>query len=214
MPHPSPRLYVISDRRAAGGAVPMLDILRRVAGALPPGFLAVQIREKDLAPREVVALARAAVEALAPWDVPVLVNDRFDLAMAAGAAGVHLSSSGLDPAEVRAAYEGRIAISTHQAAELSRLRPADVDWAVFGPVFDTPSKRPFGPPQGVEALRRAVHASGVPVVALGGIHRDNAPLLSGTGIAGIASISAVLCAPDPAGAARFLADAAVAAGHR
>jgi thiamine-phosphate pyrophosphorylase len=214
MPHPPPRLYVISDRRVAGGAAPMLDALRRVAAALPPGFLAVQIREKDLAPREVVALARAAVEALAPWDVPVLVNDRFDLAMAAGAAGVHLSSSGLDPADVRKAYDGLVAISTHRAAELSRLRPVDVDFAVFGPVFDTPSKRPFGPPQGVETLRRAVEASGVPVVALGGIHRDNAALLSGTGIAGIASISAVLCAPDPARAARLLADAALAAGHR
>jgi len=209
MPHPVPRLYLISDRRLAGGIAGMLDTLCRIAAALPPGTLAVQVREKDLGPRDIVALSRAAVECLAPWGVPVLVNDRFDLAKASGAAGVHLSSSGLDPAEVRGAYDGIVAVSTHSAAELSRLHPANVDFAAFGPIFDTPSKRPYGPPLGVEALRHAVRVSGVPVVALGGIRLDNAGLLSGSGAAGIATISAVLAAPDPAEAACRMADAAV-----
>lgn len=213
MPHPPPLLYLISDRRLAGGVAAMLDLMRRVAAALPPGALAVQAREKDLPPREAVALARALVEALSPWGTPVLVNDRFDLALAAGAAGVHLSSAGLEPRDVRMAYPGIVAVSTHSPVELARLGPCDVDFAVFGPVFDTPSKRPFGPPHGVEPTRLAVVASPVPVVALGGIHPGNAGQLAGTGVAGVAAISAVLSSADPVGAAQALVKAAEAAGR-
>ena len=214
MRHQIPRIYIISDRLIAGGSVAMLEAFRCIAAALPPGAMAVQIREKDLGPRDVVALARHAVESLAPWNVPVLVNDRFDLAVASGAAGVHLSSAGISPGEVRRVYEGIIAISTHSSADLAGLDPNDVDFAVFGPVFDTPSKRSFGPPLGMEAVCKAVDGSPVPILALGGIHPGNAHLLAGIGIAGIAMISAVLCAPDPAHAACVIADAAFPSGDR
>ncbi len=212
MTRPAPHLYLITDRKACGGIPALLDIAGRVADALPPGSLAVQVREKDLPPRDVIALARALVARLAAHGAPVLVNERFDLAIAAGAAGVHLSTFGMPPADVRGAYDGLVAVSTHSPAELAALCPGDADFAVFGPVFDTPSKRPYGPPVGIDALRRAVAASPIPVVALGGIRTGNAGLLAGTGAAGIATISAVLGAPDPVQAARVLLEAAERCG--
>jgi thiamine-phosphate pyrophosphorylase len=208
----APRLYVVTDRRLAGGDTALVDLLRAAATAAPPGTLAVQVREKDLAPREVVALARAIVEALAPLGAPVLVNDRFDLALAAGAAGVHLPASGLAAADVRAVYGGVVAVSAHRVGELTTLRPGDADFAVFGPVFDTPSKRAYGPPRGIDALREAAARSPVPVVALGGIDTGNAGLLRGTGVAGLAVIRAVLGAADPAAAVRGLLEATEGGG--
>jgi thiamine-phosphate pyrophosphorylase len=199
-----PRLYLITDRHLAGGSGPLLDILSLVAASLPPGEMAVQIREKDMTPRELIELVRAVVQRMEPRNVPVLVNDRLDIAIAAGAAGVHLGSSGLAPSSVRAAYSGTVAISTHSALELTGLAPTDIDFAVFGPVFDTPSKRPFGLPVGIDALRVAAASSPVPVLALGGINAGNAQLLANSGAVGLAVISAIMTASDPAASAREL----------
>ena len=171
---------------------------------MPPGEMAVQVREKDMTPRELIELVRAVVQRMEPRNVPVLVNDRLDIAIAAGADGVHLGSSGLDPSSVRATYSGMVAISTHSALELNGLAATDIDFAVFGPVFDTPSKRPFGLPVGIDTLRVAAASSPVPVLALGGINAGNAQLLANTGAAGLAVISAIMTASDPAASAREL----------
>lgn len=202
-PMPGFRLYVVTDRRVCGGAEGMAERLRQVAEGLPTGTLAVEVREKDLEARAQLALVRRVREALAPWAVPVLVNDRWDVAFAAGAEGVHLPESGLDPVTVRRAWSGaRIGVSTHSAEALAGLRGAD--FATFGPVFATPSKLAYGPPQGIDRLRAAVAASPVPVFAIGGIAADTVRDLRHTGIAGIAAIRSVLSAPDPAAAARTL----------
>ena len=199
-------LYIVTDRAVAGGDP--VEILMRVAASLPPGTVGVEIREKALPARELLALARRVVAALRPLGARVLVNDRLDVAIAAGADGVHLPASGLDPRAVRAVYPGLIGVSTHSRAELAGLDAGAADFATFGPVFDTPSKRGFGPPQGVDALRAAVAASRVPVMAIGGIMQGTAADLAGTGISGIAVIRAVLAARNPAAAARDLLDAA------
>ena len=123
------------------------------------------------------------------------------MAIAAGCAGVHLPESGLDPASVRAVFPGLIGRSTHSIEAVASLDPACMDYATFGPVFDTPSKRAYGPPQGIGKLREAVVASRVPLFAIGDFNPDTAPLLAGSGIRGIAAISAVLGAPDPVVAA-------------
>lgn len=201
-----PRLYVVTDRRAVGGSEPLLDRLARAAAGLSPGTMAVQVREKDLQARDLLALVRRIREVLAPWDVPVLVNDRWDIAVAAGAEGVHLPESGLTPDVVRRIWSGRIGVSTHATERLMGLQGAD--FATFGPVFDTPSKRAYGPPQGRDRLCQAVETSPIPMLAIGGIDRWTAPLLRGTGVAGIAVIRAVLDATDPAVAARELLDLA------
>lgn len=203
---PMPRLVVVTDRRAVGSVETLLDRLARAAAGLPVGTMAVQVREKDLQARELLALVRKVREVLNPWNVPVLVNDRWDIAAAAGAEGVHLPESGLPPGEVRRVWSGRIGVSSHSFERLKWL--ADADFATFGPVFETPSKRAYGPPQGCDRLRRAVGDSPIPVLAIGGIDRQTAPMLRGTGITGIAVIRAVLEANDPAAAARELLELA------
>lgn len=190
------RFYLVTDRRITA-RLPLVDTLLSLAEGLAPGTLAIQVREKDLCAKDLLKLVRDVVSAVRGRGVPVFVNDRADLALAAGADGVHLPGNGLDPADLRRVYPGLIGVSTHSCAELSSLEPGVVDFATFGPVFSTPSKMAYGPPQGVKALREAVDASRVPVFAIGGIKAETARDLKGTGIAGIAAISAVLASPEP-----------------
>jgi thiamine-phosphate pyrophosphorylase len=198
------RLLLVTDRHSCRESLG--DVLARLAAALPPGALAVELREKDLSGLALYELALDLKRVLDPQGVPILVNDRLDVAMAAGCAGVHLPESGLDPADVRAVFPGLIGRSTHSVETAAALDPACVDYATFGPVFDTPSKRAYGPPQGVGRLREAVAASRVPLFAIGGIGPGTAPELVGTGFRGIAAISAILGSADPVGAALGLSD--------
>ncbi len=201
MREPAFTLYLVTDRKLFPSPDDLVRAVAMVAAALPPGALGVEVREKDLCARDLLDLVVRVRAAVAGTGTRVLVNDRLDVALAAGADGVHLPASGLPAAAARAAGARWIGVSTHSAAELAALVPADVDFATFGPVFDTASKRGFGPPQGVEALHLATAATAVPVYAIGGITARTAPALSNTGIAGIAVIQAVLAAPDPARAA-------------
>jgi len=211
MPLPPFRLYVVTDRSLCADRG-LEAVLAMLAASLPPGTLGVELREKDLPARDLLAMARSVKAALAPFGVPLLVNDRLDVAVAAGADGVHLPASGLDPRAVRAAYDGLIGVSTHSARELAALDPAAVDLATFGPVFDTPSKRAFGPPLGLPALREAVAASRVPVFAIGGVSPATAGSLRGSGAYGVAVVSAVLGADDPAAAAAVISESVGSGG--
>ncbi len=201
------RFYLITDRRlfGPGGPEAMLQALFR---GLPPGTLALQVREKDLPTQDLLGLVRRIRNIAAPHGVPVLVNDRLDVAIAAGAEGVHLPGSGLPPALVRPVFRGLVGTSCHREDEVRTLDPSSVDFATFGPVFDTPSKRRYGPPVGVESLCRAVAASRVPLVAIGGIGPETAAALRGTGVAGVAAISAVWTATDPVATITAVLDAA------
>ena len=121
----------------------------------------------------------------------LLVNDRADIARAAGADGVHLTARSLEASIVRRAFgpEFLIGVSTHTLSEASAARDHGADFAVYGPVFDTPSKRAYGPPAGLESLREVVQAlSPFPLVALGGITRDNASAALDAGASGVAAI--------------------------
>ncbi len=207
------RFYLVTDRHLFG-AEPLEVRLETLCAQVSPGTLAIQVREKDLATRDLLDLVRRIRTTVAPLGVPVLVNDRLDVAIAAGADGVHLPGSGLPPALVRPVFPGLIGTSCHSVEEVARLDPALVDFATVGPVHDTPSKRAFGPPLGVETLRLAVRASRVPVVAIGGIGPDTAASLRGTGIAAVAAISAVWTAPDPAAVVTSILDAAFERGGR
>jgi thiamine-phosphate pyrophosphorylase len=183
----APRLMAISDRLTLGSR-PFEDWLSNLAEA---GVDAVQIREKDLADLEVYRLTRRA-RTILPSRVAVLVNGRLDVALAAGADGVHLPAAGLPAEPLRRWAEARgdrivIGRSTHTIDEVTRARREGVDYVTFGPLFPTPSKAPYGPPPGPEGLRRAA-AEGVPVVALGGIDADAVPVARAAGAAGVAGI--------------------------
>jgi thiamine-phosphate pyrophosphorylase len=198
---------LISDRRLA----PAPRLAEVAAAAAAAGPLAVQIREKDATATVLLEIVRTVQEALARADPPhpvrLLVNGRFDVALAAGADGVHLPADGPPADRVREAAGGRlrIGVSTHSVEEVRDAVAGGADYVVFGPVFDTPSKRGVGRPQGLEALARAARAAGsVPLLAVGGIDSSNAGRCAAAGAHGAAVIRAILEAEDPAAEARAI----------
>ena len=159
---------------------------------------------------DLLRLTRRVMSAVRPHGAAVLVNDRFDLARAAGADGVHLKSSGIPTRVVREAL-GRsflVARSTHSPDEAETAGEEGADLVVFGPVFETPSKARYGPPAGLESLREAARRAPVPVFALGGVDMENARACVDAGAAGLAMIRAVVSAAEPGAAVASLRAAA------
>lgn len=203
-----PLLMLVTDARLAVDRAP----IETIAAAIEGGVTRLQVREREMAggallrfAEQVVALAKGRADR----KVTVHVNDRLDVALAAGAAGVHLPAAGLPVAQVRrhASARFRIGRSVHGLAEARAAEKEGADELIFGPIFATPEKAAFGPPQGVDALRRILDAVRIPVWAIGGINPATAASLRGLPIAGVAAIGAFATAADPAQAARDLAAA-------
>lgn len=193
------RVYLITDRGQARDG----DILAAVSAALDGGIRAVQLREKDLGGRDLFRLAEALRRLTARYGARLLVNDRLDVAYAAGADGVHLGGGSIPVGEARKLL-GEKALVGRSAHGLEELRAAErdgADFATFGPVFATPSKAAYGPPVGVAALAAGCAASKIPVFALGGVGPGNMSQALKAGAFGIALISAVVAAADPRAAA-------------
>jgi thiamine-phosphate pyrophosphorylase len=189
------RLYLITDRRQAAGG----NLLEAVERALAGGVRAVQLREKDLGGRELLELARKMRALASRYGAKLLINDRADIALAAGADGVHLGEASIPPEEARRLLgPGKlIGCSAHSAERLAAAEAGGADFAVFGPVYFTPSKAPYGPPLGVDTLRRACASVRIPVFALGGVGAENIEEVIAAGADGVAMISAILAAEDP-----------------
>ena len=184
---PRPITYPISS-----GTTTISDILRFLQNVVTAQLPIVQIREKSLPARELYELMARAMEITRGGKTRLLVNDRVDIARAAGADGVHLTSRSL-PADVVRNICGPdflIGVSTHSLAEARVAQSAGADFVVFGPVFDTASKRAFGEPQGLDKLHEVTNALGeFPVLAIGGITRENLAACIDAGASGIAGIS-------------------------
>lgn len=197
---PAFRVYFVTDRKQTAGR-PLVDV---VHAALDGGIRGVQIREKDLDGRALHALAERLRVLTRRYDARLLINDRIDVALAVDADGVHLGHDSF-PVETARRLLGParlIGASTHSEAEIAAAQAAD--FIVFGPVYATPSKAAYGAPQGLDKLERAVVQSTVPVLAIGGITAARVPGIIEAGAQGIALISAISAAPDPAQAARAL----------
>lgn len=202
-----PSLYLVTDT-ALAGARGVADVVR---AAVAGGVTAVQVRDKTASRRELYALTVAVREALAGTSgVALFVNDAVDVALLAGADGVHLGQDDLPPAQVRALIgpDRLLGFSTGDEAELDvalALPPGTVDVVGIGPVWATPTKPDAGAglgPAGVAALAAAAAGRGLRSVAIGGI--DAARAAQVTGVDGICVVSAICAAPDPQAAARSL----------
>ncbi|SDQ36859.1 thiamine phosphate synthase [Quadrisphaera sp. DSM 44207] len=205
-----PTLYLVTDTAlSAPRAVP--DVVRAAAAG---GASAVQVRDKRASARDLLALVRAVRDALADHpSVAVLVDDAVDVAVLAGADGVHVGQSDLPAEEVRALLgpQRLVGLSVGSAAEAAAaadLPPGTVDYWGLGPVWATPTKPDAAAPLGLDGLRALVapaRRAGVATVAIGGVDAERAPAVRATGVDGICVVSAVAAAADPrAAAARLL----------
>jgi thiamine-phosphate diphosphorylase len=197
-------LYLVTDRLIARRPLP--DVVEECVDA---GLRAVQLREKDLAVRDLLALAARLREATRRHGARLLINDRADVALAAGADGVQRTHDSLPVEALRRIGPPPflVAASVHSEAEAREAATGGADFLVFGPVYETPSKRAYGPPQGLAALRRVAAAVDRPVIAIGGITHARVAEVLAAGAAGVAVISAILAADRPADATKAFLDA-------
>jgi thiamine-phosphate pyrophosphorylase len=185
-----------------------------VRAALAAGVDWIQIREKDLPSRVLLALVRDAIGAArsaAGSQALVIVNDRLDVALAARADGVHLGYASLPASDVirwcregNAPKEFLVGVSCHSAQEALEAEAAGASYLFFGPVFDTPSKRAFGAPQGADKLAEVCSAVRLPVIAIGGVSAGNARECLRAGAAGVAAIREFQEITDSAQARKFV----------
>ncbi len=195
-------LYLVTDRALSGGR-PTLEVVR---AAVDGGVGCVQLREKACSTREFIAEAAAILDFLNPRGLPLIVNDRLDVAMAVGAHGVHLGQTDMPLAMARSIVGRRmlIGVSAESAPDAVAAARGGADYVSASPIFATPTKTDTAPALGLEGLRAIRRAVGVPLVAIGGLHRGNVGEAIRCGADGVAVVSAIAAAADPAAAARDL----------
>jgi thiamine-phosphate pyrophosphorylase len=186
-----------------------LGVVGTALAAVQGGATLVQLRDPQAKGAVLLKTARALVAALAPHGVPLIVNDRPDVALLAGAAGVHLGQDDLPPAQVRAMLgpDALIGLSVTDPQQLGSLDWNAIDHLGAGPVYTTGTKSDAAPALGLEALSAICAASRRPVVAIGGIDLSRTPACIRAGAQGVAVVSAIASAPDPQAAARALVGA-------
>ncbi|PLX72541.1 MAG: thiamine phosphate synthase [Desulfuromonas sp.] len=194
-------LYLISDRQQLAPGRKLTEVLE---SALQGGVPAIQLREKDLPADQLYRLAIELRRLTSRYGARLLINERIDLALAVEADGVHLPGHSLPIPVARKLLGSQrlIGVSTHHLDEIDKACQQGADFVTFGPVFATPSKACYGPPQGLAALREACRSNLIPVFALGGIKSEHQAVIRSSGAAGIALISAILTADNPAAATR------------
>jgi len=195
-------LYLVTDRDCCAGR-PLADV---VAQAVQGGVACVQLREKHLATRPFVELARALKALLAPAGVPLIINDRLDVALAAQSDGVHVGQEDMPCAVVRQFLGPRaiIGLSVETWEDVERARELDVDYLGVSPVFDTPTKTDTKAAWGLDGIRRIRARVPQPLVAIGGLNKGNVADAVRAGADGIAVVSAICGSADPGAAAREL----------
>jgi thiamine-phosphate pyrophosphorylase len=194
-------LYLVVGPDATAGR----DVTSVALAAVRGGATMVQLRYKA-GVSEIMQSAREVIEVLRPTGVPVIINDRVDLARALGAQGVHLGQGDTPPAEARAVLgeDAIVGLSITDPEQVKKVDPTVVDYLGAGPIFDTGSKPDAAPALGLEALSQIAGGVRLPVAAIGGITEANAAAVIRAGADGLAVISAICAADNPEEAARAL----------
>ncbi len=200
MPPVNFRILLVTDRHRTRGRS-LTSVLQQ---AVEAGLPAVQLRERDLPTSELLRLAQEIRSITSPRAVPLIINDRVDLMLALNLDGVHLRANSLPIAAVRrlVGVDRLIGVSTHSLADVRQANRDGADYVIFGPIFDTPSKRQFGSPVGLEQLAEACRLSAIPVFAIGGVTGASLPAVLRAGSHGIAVIGSILDREDAVAATR------------
>ena len=195
-------LYLVTDRDLCGGR-PLDEI---VLAAVRGGAACVQLREKNLPTRSFVEEARSIKALLAPFNVPLIINDRIDVALAVAAEGVHIGQEDMPyPLARRILGKGIIiGLSVETWADVELAEELDVDYLGISPIFETPTKTDTKGSWGLEGIARIRAYSRHPLVAIGGLNAANAGAAMQAGADGVAVVSAICAAPAPFLAAREL----------
>jgi len=195
-------LYLVTDRSLSRGRT-SVDI---VAAAVDGGVTCVQLREKNCDTREFVAEARALKPLLADRQIPLIINDRLDVALAVGADGVHLGQRDMAIGDARRIVGNSmlIGISAESAADAVQAEKDGADYIGISPVFATRTKADTAPPLGLAGISEIRCCVDIPLVGIGGIDHTNAASVMTAGVDGIAVVSAIVSADDPAAAAQQL----------
>lgn len=195
-------IYLVTDRGLLAGRM----LAEVVAAAVAGGATVIQLREKDLCARDFVAEALQCLEITRPAGVPLLINDRVDVALAADADGVHVGQEDIPAGLVRRLIgPGKVlGVTAHDPAELSQAVADGADYVGSNAVFGTPTKADIRPPMGLAGLKERYADSPIPVVAIGGIDHGNAADVIRAGADGVAVVRAIMGAQDPAQATREL----------
>ena len=209
------RLYLVTDQSLMRGR-PLADV---VGAAVQGGVSCVQLREKNLGSRDFLAQALMLKRLLAPQRVPLVINDRIDIALACGAEGVHLGQSDLPVAQARQLLPPQVFIgwSVETMSDVLQSATLPLDYLGVSPVFATPTKTDTGTAWGLEGLALVRAATALPLVAIGGMHAGNARQVLRAGADGLAVVSALCAADDPQAAAaglRLLCDEALRVGRQ
>lgn len=198
------KLYLITDRSFLNGR----SLAECVEDAIKGGATLVQVREKNISTRDFYNIAREVQEVTTKYNVPLLINDRIDIALAINADGVHLGQSDM-PIELARKILGDdkiIGISAGNVKEAIEAEKAGADYVGLGAVFFTGTKKDIDEPIGLAGLREITEKITIPSVAIGGINKENAKSVLATGVNGISVISAILKNDDIQGASKTLAN--------
>ncbi|MDR2539240.1 MAG: thiamine phosphate synthase [Chlamydiales bacterium] len=190
-----PSLYLVTHRKS----LQLEDFFRVIRASVDGGVKIVQLREKEVSAREITTIGKKLLSILKPLGIPLIVNDRVDVAHAIGADGVHLGQSDLRVTEARAILgkNAMIGLSVESLEQAKAAREEDVDYLAASPIFHTKTKTDCAEPWGLNGLKQLCAICNCPVIAIGGINVTNIKEIMECGAAGVAVVSAVFDAPCP-----------------